>query len=458
MSVPKIQKELPGREERFRLLGIAAERLMQAADMGQLNGQPMRVQVDTLSAPRVGALYVRTDITNADKVYSALSKKDCAIGRQIFPWQFDHVAVYWEGRRIRLEANWESRLAIKDVRLSDIGPRPKDKPTVFFPGINEHGDVIAMTVDDTCPHILIGGHSGMGKSVLLQNIVSQFSFHFPKIRIVLVDGKGGEGLFPISHVQGQVGPIAVTAQEFRAALSYVLREMQNRYANQPTDFRNRKTYRNSLVPWVIILDEVQEIVRDDSEMAGVLQKLAAQSRAIGIHLFFATQKPLVQVFGDSTTKSNVPGRLALRTVNYKDSELVVGSSFPRADFLQPWEAWCITPSERYRRAQLFNVTEKELSEIPAGKPEMDSWPAISMSEALGQLAGPINMNISPRQAVISMVGAQEGYGRPTLQKAWEKAGEPENNSTKASILRDWGRDALKALREVGLDICKKADQ
>lgn len=456
----QIKKELPGKDERFRLLSMAAESLMEASDTGRLSGQPTRLHVTKLSAPRVGALYITANISDVDKVFTALSKKDCAIGRQIFSWDFGHIACYFENRRIRLEASWPPSLAITDVRFSDCGSHPKDKPNVFFPGINEHGDVVAMTIDDACPHLLVGGHSGSGKSVLLRNTVMQFSSYYPTVRVILVDGKQGEGLFPVAHAQGQIGPIAITMPEIRAAISCVLTEMQDRYARQPTDFRDREKYRKTLIPWFIFLDEIQEIVMNDSEMAEIIRKLAAQSRAVDIHLILSTQKPLVQVFGDSTTKSNVPGRLALRTVNYKDSELVVGSNFPRADYLQPWEAWVITPSEMYRRTQLFNVTEKELSKIPVGKPEMDSWPAIDMADAIGQFAGPIKMNISPPQAIISIIGAQSKprpMGQPALQAAWEQAGDPEKSSTKARAKRDWGRRALAILHSLGMDLCPKKD-
>lgn len=454
----KLQKELPGRDERFRLLSDAAMRLMQASDTGQLNGQPVRLHVSKLSAPRVGALYITADIGDVDKVFTALSKKDCAAGRQIFSWDFGHIACYFEGRRIRLEATWPNHLQITDIRLSDVGSHPNDKPNVFFPGINEHGDVVAMTIDDSCPHVLIGGHSGTGKSVLLQNVIMQFSLHYPKVRVVLVDGKQGEGLFPIAHVQGQVAPIAITENQITAALSWILQEMQNRYNRQPSDFRDRKSYSKSLTPIFVFLDEIQEVTMHNQNLAEVVRKLAAQCRAVKIHLFLSTQKPLVEVFGNSTTKSNVPGRLALMTVNYKDSELIVGSNFPRADYLQPWEAWCISPAERYRRAQLFNVTEHELTQAPVGDPEMKDWPIIAMSDAMGQLAGPVRVNINPKQGIVSIFAAKCGIGRGKLQKALEQAGVPERNSTKAGTIRDWGREALQAMKECGYALCKSDQQ
>lgn len=449
--------EVEGREERFRLLDIAAHNLIQATDLGAFAGQSFRIQVDTLSGPRVGALYVHTTVADASKLFSVLSKVDCSAVRQIFPWNFENVACYWEGKRIRLEANWPPLLAVTDVRLSDIHPHPRGEPNLFFPGINEYGDVIALTVDDSCPHFLLGGTTGVGKSVAMQNIVLQFASHFPKTRLVLVDGKKGDGLGPVAHIQGQVGPIALSPDEITASISCVLKEMTDRYNRQPANFRDRKSYRKSLIPWYVFLDEVQEIALGSPHVAECLRKLAAQSRAVSIHLIMSTQKPLMEVFGNNTTKSNVPGRLALRTVNFTDSKLVVGGKFPRADYLQPWEAWCITPTEKYRRAQLFNVTEKELSSATAGRPEMDSWPMVDMADAMGQLAGPIKVNITPKQAVISIFGAKCGMGRDKLQTAWETAGEPEKSSTKAGYKRDWGREALRVMRECGYDFVKKLE-
>lgn len=448
----QLNKTLPGREKRFHLLNEAATRLMDATDTGKLSGGPrrFRIQVDSLSGPRVGALYVNTKIADADALFTALSKKDCAAARQIFPWEFDHIAVYWEGPRLRIEATWEPQLAITDVRLADITPRPNGKPNIFFPGISEYGDVIAMSVGDICSNILVGGTIGAGKSVAMQNIVMQFAACYPDVKLVLMDAKGGDGLGPVAHVQGQVAPIAITKVQIAAALSWIFQEMQNRYNHQPSDFRDRKMYSNSLTPIYVFLDEIQEVTMNNSEMAEIVRKLAAQCRAVKIHLFLSTQKPLVEVFGNSTTKSNVPGRLALMTVNYKDSELIVGSNFPRADYLKPWEAWCISPAERYRRAQLFNVTEKELLAAPTGKPEMDAWPVIAMSDAMGQLSGGISLNILPKQATISIQAAKYNKGRPTLQKALEKAAVPEKNSTKASIILQWGRETYHIMHEQGM--------
>lgn len=440
--------------ERWKLLDRAGENLMVATDTGQFNNRRFRIHVTSVNAPRVGALYVKTNVKDADKLFIALSKTDCAAVRQIFPWEFQHIATYWEGRSIRIEADWPKHLATLDVRLKDIMPHPRHDPSVFFPGVNEHGDVVAMSIDDTCPHVLVGGTTGTGKSVAMQNIIMQLAACYPDVKLILVDAKGGEGLGPIAHVKGQVAPISITENQISAALSYVWKEMQNRYNHQPNDFRDRKSYSNSLTPIYIFLDEIQEVTMRNQNLAEIVRKLAAQCRAVKIHLFLSTQKPLVEVFGNSTTKSNVPGRLALRTVNYKDSELIVGSNFPRADFLQPWEAWCISPLERYRRTQLFNVTEQELLEAPAGEPEMDDWPAIAMSDAAGQLAGPISLNIGPKQGIISILAAKCGIGRGKLQKALEQAGVPERNSTKAGIIRDWGREALQAAKECGYSLCR----
>ena len=445
------------KETRWNLLDRAGENLMAATDTSQFNNRRYRVHVESVNGPRVGALYVKTNVKDADSLYTALSKKDCAAVRQIFPWEFQKIAVYWEGRAIRIEADWPTHLAMLDVRLNDIMPHPKHDPSVFFPGINEAGDVVSMSVSDSCPHILVGGTTGVGKSVAMQNIVIQLASCYPNVKLALIDAKGGEGLGPIAHTQGLVAPIAITENQITAALSWILQEMQNRYNRQPSDFRDKKTYSNSLTPLYIFLDEIQEVTMHNRNLAEIVRKLAAQCRAVKIHLFLSTQKPLVEVFGNSTTKSNVPGRLALMTVNYKDSELIVGSNFPRADYLKPWEAWCISPAERYRRAQLFNVTEKELLAAPTGKPEMDAWPIIAMSDAMGQLSGPVSMNVSPKQGVISIFGAKCGIGRGKLQKALEQAGVAERNSTKAGAIRDWGREALQAMKESGYELCK-ADQ
>lgn len=452
-----------GKNERLRNLSVAAKRLIRACEMGEL-GQQYHVVVDKLSGPRVGALYISTSVADANKLFSALTKGDCSAARQLFPWQFDNIEAYWDGNKIRIDANWPPSLAITDVRFSDIKPHPKHRPGVFFPGVNEYGSVVAVTLDDQCPHVLLGGASGMGKSVAMQNIIPQLAAPYldkagPRAKIILIDGKNGRGLRPAAHVAGQIGPMATNIQEIHAALAWLSQEMRARQAAMPGDYRKIKAWEDSLIPIFVIVDEVQQIVEDNAELASLLRSLSALARDVKIHIIMSTQKPLQKVFGDNATKANLTGRMALRTVNDTDSRLIVGGPFPRAEMLQPWEAWVIAPPDKHRRTQLFNVTAKELSEIPTGLPEMDSWPAIDMADALGQFAGPIKVNISPMVAILSICGARcdPPKGQGALQEAWETAGEPEKNSTKARAKRDWGREALAVLRSMGMDLCPKRD-
>lgn len=416
-------------------------------------GQQFNAEVRGLLGCRVGAVYLRPLVSEADALFRALSKGGCAAARQIFAWPFQRVAVYWEGNEIRMEADWPEDLAITNVPLGDVALYPhtesKQRGDVWFPGINEYGELVGMWLDDvSCPHILIGGTTGSGKSVAMHSIAIQVARNYPRTRLVLMDAKDGDGLSPIGHLRGQVAPLSVTLPQIKAALAWLVDTVKARQAQSPRAYAELPAYKESLSPVYAFVDEIQEIAMSDREVAEAVRLVTAKGRSVKVHLLLGTQKPLQKVFGDNLTKGNIPGRLALHAMNYKDSEILVGGEEPRADYLWPYEAWVIHPAARHCRVQLFSVAGRELADAPAGPPEMEEWPDLALHEAAGTLDSMKDEPCGePDRSAAALAAVSMGYGRDRFRHLLKEWSVPTFGNDKMGALLCWARAVLGKLQE-----------
>ena len=206
---------------------------------------------------------------------------------------------------------------------------------------------------------LVSGQTGSGKSVALRSAVLQLA-RDPDNRLVLVDGKMGEGLAGLAHLPGVVGPVAIDAPAARAALGWAAVQMRERY--QVGNGGGRV---------VVVVDEFQEW-SGDAVFVDLMRKLAAQGRAAHVHLIAATQHPAVDAFGDSTTRRNLTGKLALRVGDPDASRVAVGGNLPRADYLLgAGDAYAVGPGACHR-VQMAYVGQPDIDAAAGGEWEIGS--------------------------------------------------------------------------------------
>jgi len=196
--------------ERKRLLDEWARLIVENAHKGALTGNPEKpipiIQCAKINGPRAGALELYIGLKSGD-LLSVLNKNDCAMLRQLIPWQFQgEPACFMSGRFVRVEAGWPDMLAEKDIKLRDLGQWPKDGGR-WIAGKDELGRTITLGLDDIKPHFLFAGTTGSGKSWGMRAAASQLC-RDPKNRLILIDGKFGEGLGPLARIQGLAGPLA----------------------------------------------------------------------------------------------------------------------------------------------------------------------------------------------------------------------------------------------------------
>jgi len=185
------------------------------------------------------------------------------------------------------------------------------------------------------PHLLIAGATGSGKSVCINTIITSLIFkRTPKdIRLLLIDPKRLE-LSIYNGMPFLVAPVVVEHKEASAALNWGLLEMERRYrklaearVRKLVDY-NKAVERNQelgqKLPYiVIIIDELADLMMTVSgEIEEPIARLAQMSRAVGIHLVLATQRPSVDVV-TGIIKANFPSRIAFKVRSKIDSRTIL---------------------------------------------------------------------------------------------------------------------------------------
>ena len=163
-----------------------------------------------------------------------------------------------------------------------------------------------MVVDmASLPHLLIAGRTGTGKSVCLNSIiVSMLMTRRPdEVRMLMIDPKMVE-LTPYKALPHLMHPVVTDMKKAEAILAWAVEKMEERY---------------TLLAKVGVrhLSQYNQLGREE-----LIKRLAQKSRAVGIHLILATQKPTVDVI-TGLIKSNLPARIAFQVASRTDSRVVL---------------------------------------------------------------------------------------------------------------------------------------
>ncbi|MBU2566785.1 DNA translocase FtsK [Patescibacteria group bacterium] len=182
------------------------------------------------------------------------------------------------------------------------------------------------------PHLLVAGATGSGKSVCLNAIIMSllYSNGPDDLKLILVDPKRVE--FPIYNgVPHLITPVITDVDKTVNSLKWAVREMNRRFdllsKIQARDILtyNQKT-KEKLPYLVMIVDELADLmVNSKQEVESQVVRLAQMSRAVGIHLVLATQRPSVDVI-TGLIKANIPARIAFSVASLMDSRTILDQS------------------------------------------------------------------------------------------------------------------------------------
>ena len=197
-------------------------------------------------------------------------------------------------------------------------------------GKDVSGNSVVADLNDM-PHLLIAGATGAGKTVCVNSLVCSMLFKArpDQVKFIMIDPKMVE-LAAFSGIPHLIHPIISEAKKAFAALDWAVSEMERRYKLlAQKGCRNIDSYNNSSedkdkLPFiVIIVDELADLMivaRESIETA--IQRLAQLSRAVGIHLILATQRPSVDVI-TGVIKANFPARISFKVSAKVDSRTVL---------------------------------------------------------------------------------------------------------------------------------------
>jgi S-DNA-T family DNA segregation ATPase FtsK/SpoIIIE len=233
------------------------------------------------------------------------------------------------------------------------------------------------------PHLLIAGATGAGKSSLINSFVTSLLMRTTpdEVKVVLVDPKRVE-LAHFADLPHLLMPVIVHPKRAAEALSWVVREMEQRYELLAmVGVRDIDGYRQGLAdgslrvppgqeervvefPYlVVVIDELADLMMiAPREVEDAICRIAQMARAVGIHLVVATQRPSVDVV-TGLIKANIPSRIALMTSSQADSRVILDMN--GAEKLVGHGDLLYAPSTASKptRLQAAWVTEKEISAV-----------------------------------------------------------------------------------------------
>jgi len=221
------------------------------------------------------------------------------------------------------------------------------------------------------PHLLIAGTTGSGKSGCINTILTSVLLRATPddVRMILIDPKRIE----LSHYEAiphLLTPVVSSPKEASAVLANCLAEMERRYerlssvrarnlneANRAFRQRGEQT-----MPYLlVVIDELADLMMIAPQaVEDAVIRLAQKSRAVGIHLVLATQRPSVDVI-TGMIKANVPSRIAFAVSSQTDSRVILDQGGAESLLGQGDMLFKPLGTSRLQRVQGAYVSEEEIA-------------------------------------------------------------------------------------------------
>ncbi len=242
--------------------------------------------------------------------------------------------------------NGEQQLVRMREVIEDSSNKAAKMAIPIYLGKDVSGNSIAV---DLCkmPHLLIAGRTGSGKSVCLHTIVASILMarRPDEVRLLMVDPKMVE-LSVYGKLPHLMHPVVTDMKKAEAILAWAVEKMEERYRllaqtgvrhissfNELSEEQIRERLGTKIatmdevpthMPYIVIVaDELADLMMTaGKDVEQHIIRLAQKSRAVGIHLVLATQKPTVDVI-TGLIKSNLPARLAFQVASRTDSRVVL---------------------------------------------------------------------------------------------------------------------------------------
>ena len=245
-----------------------------------------------------------------------------------------------------------------------------------------------------CPHLLVAGATGSGKSVTINSIVLSLLYRSTPedVRLIMVDPKMLE-LSVYEGIPHLLLPVVTDPKKAALALRWAVEEMERRYALlseagvRNIGGYNKKLEKNELktaegaappvkLPYIVVLiDELADLMMVASrEVETSICRLAQMARAAGIHLILATQRPSVDVI-TGVIKANFPARMSFQVTSRHDSRTIL-DGIGAENLLGMGDMLFMQPGGGISRVHGAYLSEVEIERVTAflkkqGKPTYD---------------------------------------------------------------------------------------
>ncbi|MDP8910797.1 MAG: DNA translocase FtsK [Actinomycetota bacterium] len=221
------------------------------------------------------------------------------------------------------------------------------------------------------PHILIAGTMGSGKSGCINTILTSILLRATPddVRMILVDPKRIE-LNYYESIPHLLTPVVSSPKEAASVLANVVAEMDRRYERMsivrarslPEANRAFRARGEDALPYLlVVIDELADLMMVSPQtVEDAIIRLAQKSRAVGIHLVLATQRPSVDVI-TGMIKANVPSRIAFAVSSQTDSRVILDSAGAESLLGQGDMLFKPLGTSRLQRVQGAYVSEEEIA-------------------------------------------------------------------------------------------------
>ena len=298
----------------------------------------------------------------------------------------DDIALALAARDVRIEAPIPGKAAVgievphgnditvsfRDVIVSEEFQKAEDKLTLAL-GKGIDGDTAVFNLAKM-PHLLVAGATGSGKSVCINTLISSILYRATpeEVKLLLIDPKKVE----LNIYQGLphlITPVVTDSKKAANVLKLVVEEMENRYdLFSDTGSRGIESYNEKLddpedkMPYiVVIIDELSDLMMvAANEVEDNICRLAQMSRAAGIHLIIATQRPSVDVI-TGLIKANIPSRISFAVSSATDSRTILDMGGAEKLLGKGDMLFAPVGMQKPQRIQGAFLTDKEISDITA---------------------------------------------------------------------------------------------
>ena len=334
------------------------------------------------------------------------------------------------------------------------------------------------------PHLLIAGQTGSGKSVMINTLLCSLLYrNSPSdMKLILVDPKQVE-MAPYADIPHLLTPVINEPEKTISALKWAVNEMERRYKLLAGEkIRNIKEYNKRLqsrakkiaiadengnvqehedgsMPYiVIVVDEMSDLMMmAKKDVETLIVRLAQKSRAVGIHLVLATQRPSVNVI-TGLIKANVPARIAFTVASQVDSITILDQSGAEKLLGQGDMLFYVTSMSKPKRIQGAWVTDDEVNkiadhlrmqmapqyndEVVAQPVQLDGKGGVVMDLSEGgddKFKDAVRVVVERRKASTSMLQTRLGIGYQRAARIIEEMEErgiigPQNGSKPREVL------------------------